>query len=440
MATANVLNTRTGRLATFGTLYVAEGIPLGFTVTAMAAYMRRDGLDVAQIGAFVAMLYVPWSFKWAWAPLVDLIKLERFGGRTAWIAACLVMMIATLFVAGSIDFLNNFQLLLVLIFIHNCFAATQDVAIDSLAVNTLQEDERGKGNGFMFAGAYVGQGLGGGGALFVAGLWGFEAALTYACALLSLVLVFALVFVRDPGLGQHAVDKGVSLWRSFIASVGDFLKELYRGFFQSGRGPMAGVLFSLLPMGAMSLSTAIGPAMQVDFGLEDTQLAQLSLYVTLLSGLGCVIGGWLGDALGLRKMVGLFFAMTGVPVLYLAMNISGEAGLAGVPLSAFYATFMTFGFILGLHYGTRAAVFMSLTNPLVAATQFTGFMALSNLAITYTNVWQGWVADAYGYSTVLYIDAALIILPLLVLPLLTPREDRSASGAPSAGAPLPEAG
>ena len=81
MSSPNVLDTRAGRLATFGMLYVAEGIPLGFTATAMAAYMRRDGLDVAQIGAFVAMLYVPWGVKWAWAPLVDLVKLERFGGR-----------------------------------------------------------------------------------------------------------------------------------------------------------------------------------------------------------------------------------------------------------------------------------------------------------------------------------------------------------------------
>ncbi len=434
----NVLDTRAGRLATFGMLYVAEGIPLGFTATAMAAYMRRDGLDVAQIGTFVAMLYVPWGFKWAWAPLIDLLKLERFGGRKAWIVMCLVMMIGTLFTAGSIDFLNEFQLLVVLIFIHNLFAATQDVAIDSLAVNTLKEDERGRGNGFMFAGAYIGQGLGGGGALLVAGLWGFDAALIYACVLLSIVLVFTLVFVRDPALGGGSAG-GPSVWRKFLIAIKDFLAELYRGFFRSGRGPMVGVLFALTPMGAMSLSTAVATSMQVDFGLDDGQIAQLSLFSTFLSGLGCVIGGWLGDALGLRRMVALFFTLSAVPVIYLGLQISGDAGLQGISLAAFFATFMTFAFILGLHYGTRAAVFMSLTNPLVAATQFTGFMALSNLTITYTNVWQGRVADAFGYDTVLFIDAALIVVPLLIIPFLNPRQDR-ADSAPSAAAPLPEAG
>ena len=59
----NALSTKAGRLFTFGTLYIAEGVPLGFTATAMAAYMRREGLDVSQIGAFVGMLYLPWGLS-----------------------------------------------------------------------------------------------------------------------------------------------------------------------------------------------------------------------------------------------------------------------------------------------------------------------------------------------------------------------------------------
>jgi len=42
-----------------------------------------------------------------------------------------------------------------------------------LAVSTLQADERGRGNGVMFAGQYLGIALGGGGAMFVNGTFGF---------------------------------------------------------------------------------------------------------------------------------------------------------------------------------------------------------------------------------------------------------------------------
>ena len=122
MSDKNILDTKAGRLSTFGILYICEGIPLGFTATAMAAYMRREGLDVAQIGAFVGALYLPWAFKWAWAPLVDLITLNRYGGRKAWILMCLVMMIVTLFAVSRVDYVDHFQTLMALVIILNVFA------------------------------------------------------------------------------------------------------------------------------------------------------------------------------------------------------------------------------------------------------------------------------------------------------------------------------
>ena len=64
-------------------------------------------------------------------------------------------------------------------------------------------------------------------------------------------------------------------------------------------------------------------------------------------------------------------------------------------------------------------------------------MALRNLTISYTNAWQGAAVDAWDYSTMLYIDAALAIIPILVIPFLA---ERKAQRPPSMGAPLPEAG
>jgi len=434
----NALSTKAGRLFTFGTLYIAEGVPLGFTATAMAAYMRREGLDVSQIGAFVGMLYLPWGFKWAWAPLVDMFRLDRFGGRKAWIVICQVMMILTLIVVGLMDYSSNFQLLLALILFHNVFAATQDIAIDALAVNTLREDERGTGNGFMFGGAYLGQGLGGGGALFVAGLWGFEAALVYACLLLSVILFFALFFVKDPAISSKLEPVAANPVREAVQAVKHIGIELFNGMFRSGKGPMMGFLFALTPIGAMALSNAIGTTLQVDYGLSDNDLAQISLYSTVLAGAGCVIGGFLGDLFGLRKMIALFYALSALPGIYLAMSWGANPALPAISRETMFAVFLLAGLTTGLHYGIAAGVFMSLTNPAVAATQFTGFMALHNLVISYSNNWQGWMAENVSYSSVLWLDAVLVIIPIVILPFMTPREAKK-EVAPSTGVPLPNA-
>jgi len=65
---------------------------------------------------------------------------------------------------------------------------------------------------------------------------------------------------------------------------------------------------------------------------------------------------------------------------------------------------------------------MGMTNPAVAATQFTAFMGMSNLAISYGNYWQGMVAERMGYATVLYADALIGLLVIAIIPFLRPRE------------------
>ena len=64
-------------------LYVTEGIPLGFAATAIATQMRRQGVGVADIGAFVGAIYLPWAWKWAIGPFVDVLSSDRYGRRRA---------------------------------------------------------------------------------------------------------------------------------------------------------------------------------------------------------------------------------------------------------------------------------------------------------------------------------------------------------------------
>jgi PAT family beta-lactamase induction signal transducer AmpG len=385
--------------------------------------MRQQGVSLALIGTFVAALFLPWAFKWAWAPVIDLVKLHRLGGRKAWIVACTAMMIVTLLVAATVDFKAHFQLLLAMVVLNNVFCATQDVAIDSLAVSTLQPDERGRGNGIMFAGQYLGIALGGGGAMFVNGTFGFEAALAGVASLLLVNLLFVLVFVRDPYVEPTPTRQPGAFGR-LVSTMVSFVKEVYSSFWQSGRGPKIGVAFAILPVGALALAYATLGTIQVDYGLQDHQIATLSIYNTIAAAIGCVVGGWLGDRFGSKKIVALAYALTAAPTLILGVKISA-GGLQSVPIDWFYGLIIAHGLFFGMAYGVRNAIFMGMTNPAVAATQFTAFMGMANMAISIGNYWQGMVAESMGYAVVLYLDALFAMLVILVIPSMREREERS---------------
>ena len=420
MKPRNLLATRNGRFLTFALLYISEGIPYGFTSIAMVAFMRQQGVSLELIGTFVGALFLPWAFKWAWAPLVDLIKLDRLGGRRAWIIFCTVMMIITLLITAMVDFKENFTLLLVMIVLTNLFCATQDVAIDSLAVSTLRVSERGRGNGFMFAGQYFGIMLGGGAAVFVSGLFGFKIALGYISALLFINLLFVLFYVQDPYANPEA-ERQDHVFRKLVTSMVAFVKEVYASFWQSGSGPVFGVVFALLPMGAMALAYATLATIQVDYGLDSSQIARLQIFNTISAALGCIAGGLLGDRFGAKRVVAIAYFLTALPTLLLGTQIS-LLGLTAVPPNLFYGIIIAHGFFYGMAYGVRNAIFMGMTNPAVAATQFTAFMAMSNLAISLTNYWQGIVAERIDYAAVFYVDSLIAVLAILLIPFLRDRK------------------
>src|SRR2546425_12969335 len=85
MRLPDLLATRRGRLAAFFLLYLTEGIPAGFTATAVATQMRRQGRSPAAIGGFVGAVYLPWAVTWAFGPCVDRLWSHRCGPRRSWI-------------------------------------------------------------------------------------------------------------------------------------------------------------------------------------------------------------------------------------------------------------------------------------------------------------------------------------------------------------------
>jgi PAT family beta-lactamase induction signal transducer AmpG len=194
----DLLATRWGRLTAFFFLYVTEGIPLGFTATAVATQMRRQGLTPGQIGAFVGLLYAPWAWKWVVAPVVDLLYSKRLGRRRGWIVIMQCLMVGGLLLSMNIDFTAELKLYTVIILLVNICGATQDVAIDALACTTLKESERGTANGLMFAGAYLGNALGGAGVLILSAEIGFANAGYLAIGSILVVTILVAIPLREP--------------------------------------------------------------------------------------------------------------------------------------------------------------------------------------------------------------------------------------------------
>ncbi len=442
MTLPNLLATRNGRLGAFFALYVTEGIPLGFAAIAVATQLRRMGVGPAAIGAFVASFYLPWAFKWAFGPVIDVFRSKRFGHRRAWILFTQLMMALTILALMAVPLPTGLALFTSVLLVHNTFGAMQDVAIDSLACNTLHEDERGLANGLMFAGANVGQAVGGSGVLYLMGTVGFQP--SFVMVALSILLVTGFIVLpmkealaqrleqQEAGTAAEAEPPRATLSQA-ASEMKAFAVQSFRSFLGS-RGAFSAMFFGLLPVGAMCLGLALQSNLAVEFGMNDEGVALLNLWCTIVGAVSMVVGGMLSDKLGRRRMLGLYIVLMSGPVLYLwwQMRLNGydmprPSNSPAVPalITALWIASISYNVFNGMMYGTRAAIFMDVTNPKVAATQFTAYMALMNLAIAIAATWQGVVSEAFGYRWTLLIDVATGLICLLVLPMMSkPAGDR----------------
>ncbi len=449
------LGTRHGRLVAFFLLYVTEGIPLGFTATAVATRMRRQGMGPKEIGAFIAMLYLPWAWKWLVAPVVDVVYSERLGRRRVWIVAMQTLMVVALLISMGVDYTADLQFYTMVILVVNIFGATQDVAIDGLACTTLHEDERGTANGLMFAGAYLGNALGGAGVLFLSGIIGFNNAGFLAIGTILAVTIFVAFPLRERARStardEKPIDDENSRYdeepryydgpvrtnRAILIGrhISTYVRDAFWAFLGS-RSSMLAVLVALLPCGSLALSLGLAANLQVELGMSDSQIALLTLICTIISAVFCVVGGWLSDRLGRHLVLIGSAVVLCAPPLIMASFMQAENYIMPVKVPAggtavfsapailvtvFWCVSIGFSVFQGLLFGTRTAFFMDVCEPKVAATQFTAYMSLLNLTIMYSAWWQGWAIETYGYPITLTADAILGVLCVSLIPFVRPR-------------------
>ena len=425
MRLPNLLATSRGRLTAFFLLYVTEGTPLGFVAIAVATQLRRMGVGPAEIGAFVASFYLPWAFKWAFGPFIDVIRSPRLGHRRGWILGTQTMMALTLLSMLWIPLPQGLWLFTIVLLVHNCFGAMQDVAIDALAVNTLPENERGLANGLMFAGASIGQAIGGSAVLWLSENYGFTTGVVFVAGTILLVTGFVVLPMKEALV--EGVQRSTGGLRAAGAEMKKFAVDSFRSFIGT-RGAFTGLFFALMPAGAMSLGLALQTNLAVELGMSDTEVGTLSFWTNFISAVFMVIGGLVSDKLGRRPTLLVFLLGMSPPVLYLGWVLQqngyvmpqavGTGHTSAVLITALWLSSIWYAVFQGLMYGTRSAIFMDVTNPRVAATQFTAYMAMCNLAIAIAASWQGIAVEAWGYPVTLLVDAITGALGCLLLPML----------------------
>jgi MFS family permease len=389
------------KLLLLGTLYLSQGLPYGFFTQALPVMLRERGLSLGLIGA-TSLLALPWALKFLWAPFIDRVRSTRFGRRRAVIlplqAAAALLVLGLAFVDPDAALVA----LLVSVLLANLIAATQDIATDALAVETLAPAERGWGNGVQVAGYRVGMILGGGALLLVFDELGWT---------LSFVLMSATLVAASIPLWRHR-ERPVATEEIERVGMGA-LADLVR---RPGMG--AWLLILVVYKSADALASGMLRPFLVDVGLSLGDVGWLIGVVGFIGGLlGALAGGALVVRVGRSRALIFFGVLQSLAVLSYAVPALGFDSwgvlIAVVGLEHF---------VTGMATVTLFTMMMDRAEEKTAGTDYTLQASVVVIATGGAAALSGVVAEAIGYTAHFVLSGALSFVGLAFIGLvLLPR-------------------
>ncbi|MCJ8055319.1 MFS transporter [Shinella curvata] len=373
-------------------LYAAQSVTGSMVQTALPVVLRDAGMPLDQIG-YLAVLFLPWALKFLWAPLID-----RFLSERTWILLCQAGIILCFLAAIALPPQTHMAALAAVLLVMGVFAATQDVATDSLAVRASDAETRGLASGASTAGAYLGFLIGGGLWLVVyqhAG-WAVSMGAMAGFVCLLTIPVFLSGNLAGPRVRTASTTQAIG-----------FRKTI------RNRALMYGLIFLVVYQVGLRMGSALTGPYLVDKGIAlDT--------IGLLRGAGGAVAGFIASSLG-----ALFVQAAGITrsiVIAAVLNALLLLALATVEFTGTATPMLALGILLAqvaavaFSFVALYAAMMNWCNPEQTATDFAALQSIDAiLAIAASSV-AGVLGNAFGYGTLFSASAIFILAAILIAP------------------------
>lgn len=369
----------------FLVLIIPFGVASGYVSVTLAYQLKQAGASVGQIDALVALGLLPQTWKFFWAPVVDLTFSQKkwyvFSGLL-----CAVGVAVTGFFPAT---KAGLAALSTIVFLTSVASTLLAMSAESLIAYCTPDELRGHVAGWYQAGNLGGSGIGGGLGLFMVerlpAAWQASVIMGGLCFLCSL----ALLLVPTPARTFHP--------HGMVHSVIAPLKELWQ-LIRNRSGLLAFIL-CFLPIGTGAI---VFPTIAGEWSASSNTVVLITgLLGGVISAVGCLAGGWLCDRLDRKKAYVLFGVLQAAAGMAMAL-------LPHTPLM-FVVWVSVYTFANGLCYAAFSAFVLEVIGQGAAATKYNALASLSNLPIYYMTALDGWAHDRWNSAAMFFTESGLAI-------------------------------
>lgn len=404
----------------------SSGLPFGVLADPLSAWLAESGVSKTSIGLF-ALVSIPYSLKFAWAPLMDRIQLpvlgKWLGRRRSWVLVTQIVLLAVIAGMGLTAPGENLWWTAVFALAVAFSSASQDIVVDAYRVEILDNDRLAAGAATAVFGWRFGQVGSGFLGLVIADLLPWPVVFAGLAALV-LVGILAILINPEPTKPitaetieqEKRVEEFLEKRSHLQPRVAELLAWIYASVicpftdFMTRRGWVAILLFIAL----YKFGDAILGIMKVPFFLEIGFTKTEIGAVGKLFGFNAIIfGGLLGGVVLARMGIMRGLVVCGV-LMALSNLVFVVQSWVGNEIWMLTVTIAVENVTTGMGTTAFVAYLSSLTNVAYTATQYallSSFMAVSRTLMSSS---AGWLADRMDWTS-FFLVTTLAALPGLAL-------------------------
>ena len=374
----------------------ACGLPLLLTISLLQAWMKDEGVDLTVIG-MMALVGLPYTLKFLWAPFLDRFTLSFLGRRRGWLLIAQIALIFSIIGLAFTDPGKNPWMVAFAAFLVTFFSASQDIVVDAYRREDLADEELGLGSSLYVNGYRVGMLLASGGGLIMADYMSFS----------MVYMIMAACML--PGVITTLLTTEPVILTGTPASMKEAVFNPLIEYF-SRQGALLMLAFILLYKIGDTMASAMTTPFYLDIGFSKTEIgAVVKLFGFWATILGSLIGGVFMLRIGINRSLWIFGFLQ-------AISTAGFAVLAriGHSVPALSAVIGFENLSGGMGTAAYVAFMASITNRKFTATQYALLSSLMGVPRVMASAPTGYFAKQMGWFS-FFIACTLIAIPGMLL-------------------------
>lgn len=374
----------------------ACGLPLLLTSTVLQAWMKDVGIDLTVIG-LMALVGLPYTLKFLWAPFLDRFTFSLLGRRRGWLLIAQIFLVFSIAGLGYTDPSEHPAIMVFAAMLVTFFSASQDIVVDAYRREDLADDELGLGSSFYINGYRVGMLLASGGGLILADYLPFR----------MVYLIMAACML--PGIVTTLMTPEPAVSAGMPKTLREAIVEPLREYFSRENAVLI-LAFVLLYKIGDTMASAITTPFYLDIGFSKTEIgAVVKLFGFWATIAGSLIGGILMLRIGINRSLWIFGLLQ-------AISTAGFAILAGIghSLPALSGVIAFENLTAGMGTAAYAAFMASITNKKFTATQYALLSSLMGVPRVLASAPTGFLAKHMGWPG-FFILCVIVAVPGMLL-------------------------